>query len=202
MGKKLINNTTLSDAEYRRARDAYSTQKSNALKRKDRNGNPIEWLFTFESWLDLWLKSGHWHQRGKGRGQYVMARFGDVGPYAPWNVEIKTVGENVVEAHKGRPKPPISEEQRKKLREANKGQGKGIPKPKMACVHCGKLCSAGNLKKYHNDNCRHNEANKGIPRPSGQKGIPKPKMTCVHCGKVGGAPQISRWHNDNCRHKV
>jgi hypothetical protein len=155
MGKKLINNTTLSDAEFRRARNAYSMQKSMALKRKDKNGNPIEWLFTFDEWIDLWLKSGKWHQRGCRRGQYVMSRFGDVGPYAPWNVEIKTVGENNIEAHKGRSSwnkgIPLSEEHRKKLREANKG----IPKPKMACRHCGKLCAANNLKRHHNDNCRH-----------------------------------------------
>jgi hypothetical protein len=172
MTKKFINTTTLSDAEYKRARNAYSMQKSMALKRKDRNGNPIAWLFTFDEWIDLWLKSGKWHQRGCRRGQYVMARFGDIGPYAPWNVEIKTVGENNSEGHKGRSPwnkgrslPPISEETRKKLREANKGQipwnkgrpskNKGIPKPKMACVHCGKLCAANNLKKWHNDNCRH-----------------------------------------------
>jgi hypothetical protein len=138
MGKKLINNTTLSDAEYKRARKAYRTQKCHALKRKDRNGNPIEWLFTFDEWIDLWLKSGKWHQRGYRRGQYCMARFGDVGPYAPWNVEIKLHSENVGEGRKGRP-----------------SENKGIPRPKLACRHCGKLCDAGNLKKYHNDNCRY-----------------------------------------------
>jgi hypothetical protein len=152
MGKKLINNTTLSDAEFRRACRAYNDQKAGARSRKDRNGNPIEWLFTREMWIDLWLKSGKWHQRGCRRGQYVMARIGDIGPYAPWNVEIKTVGENHSEGHKGRPK---SEEARKKMREAGKGKGKGISKPKMACIHCGKLCSAHLLSRYHNDRCRH-----------------------------------------------
>jgi hypothetical protein len=151
----LKNTTTLSDAEFRRAREAYNKQKRNALKRKDRNGDPIEWLFTFETWLEIWLKSGKWHQRGNRRGQYCMARFGDVGPYSPDNVEIKTVGENHIERNKGITRPPTSEETRKKLSAANKGRNKGIPKPKMACVHCGKLCSAGNLKKHHNDNCRH-----------------------------------------------
>jgi hypothetical protein len=162
MTKKFINNTTLSDAEYRRAYNAYHTQKNSALKRKDRNGDPIEWLFTFETWLEIWLKSGHWHQRGCRRGQYVMARFGDVGPYAPWNVEIKTVGENHSEASKGRSLPPRTEEHRKKLREANTGRNKGkipwnkgISQLKLACIHCGKLCAANNLKKWHGDNCRH-----------------------------------------------
>jgi hypothetical protein len=164
--RKLVNNTTLSDAEFKRARDAYNAQKAGARRRKDRNGNPIEWLFTPDEWLDLWLKSGKWHQRGCRRGQYVMARFGDVGPYAPWNVEIKTVGENNREAHKGRPPAnkgkTMSEETKAKIGEAKKGRNKGrpsgrkgIPHPKMACRHCGKLCDAGNLKQHHNDNCRH-----------------------------------------------
>jgi hypothetical protein len=131
MAKKLINNTNLSDREYRRAYNAYHSQKCHALKRKDRNGDPIEWLFTFDEWIDLWLKSGKWHQRGCRRGQYVMARIGDIGPYAPWNVEIKLAGENNSEGHKG------------------------IPQPKMACRHCGKLCSANTLSQWHNDRCRH-----------------------------------------------
>jgi hypothetical protein len=174
MGKKLIliNNTTLSDREYRRAYNAYHAQKSGARNRKDRNGNPIEWHFTFETWLEIWMKSGKWHQRGCRRGQYVMARIGDIGPYAPWNVEIKLAGENNSEGHKGRSLPPRTEEYRKKLREAKKGQipwnkgrpsekkgipsgRKGISQPKLACIHCGKLCAAGNLKRWHGDNCRH-----------------------------------------------
>jgi hypothetical protein len=178
MGKKLINNTPLSDREFRRAREAYHKQKRDALNRKDRNGDPIEWHFTFDEWLDIWMKSGKWSQRGCRRGQYCMARFGDVGPYAPWNVEIKLHSENAREGNKGRSKPPISEEYRKKQSESHKGQipwnkgrkgiplseehrkklseaTKGIPKPKLACVHCGKLCSANHLKRWHGDNCRH-----------------------------------------------
>jgi hypothetical protein len=152
MPKKLVNNTTLSDREFRRARNAYHKQRQRARRRKDRNGDPIEWHFTFETWIDLWLKSGKWHQRGNRRGQYVMARFGDIGPYAPWNVEIKLHSENASEGHKGH---KHTEETRKKQSEANKGRNKGIPKPKMACVHCGKLCSAHMLSLWHNDNCRH-----------------------------------------------
>ena len=31
---------------------------------------------------------------------------------------------------------------------------KGIPKPKMTCIHCGKVVSIQNLSKYHNMNCK------------------------------------------------
>jgi hypothetical protein len=148
MAKKLVNTTTLSDAEFRRACRAYNDQRAKARSRKDRNGNPIEWLFTRETWIALWLKSGKWHQRGCRRGQYVMARFGDVGPYSPDNVEIKLHSENLGEGQKGR---KHSEETKAKIGEAQKG----IPKPKMACIHCGKLCAANMLNRYHNDNCRY-----------------------------------------------
>jgi hypothetical protein len=131
MPKKLINNTNLSDAEFRRAIKVYNVQKSKARIRKDRNGNPIGWQFTFDEWIDLWVKSGKWSQRGCRRGRYVMARFGDIGPYAPDNVEIKTTDEN------------------------NSEKSKGIPKPKMTCIHCGKVGGAPQIIQWHNDNCRH-----------------------------------------------
>lgn len=70
----------------------YVTQRGNAKYRG------IPWLFTFDSWLLVWEASGHWEDRGVKRGQYVMSRFGDVGPYSPENVEIKTASENCSEA--------------------------------------------------------------------------------------------------------
>ncbi len=57
----------------------------------------IEWYFTFDEWMKLWKDSGHWHERGYRRGQYVMARIGDKGPYKAKNVRIVTVLENSLE---------------------------------------------------------------------------------------------------------
>lgn len=61
---------------------AYTRQKAAAKCRG------IAWEFTFDSWHSMWEASGHWDQRGVGKGKYVMARFGDVGPYSTTNVEI------------------------------------------------------------------------------------------------------------------
>lgn len=58
----------------------------------------IEFLLTFEEWFRIWIDSGHLHERGRMRGQYQMARFGDTGPYAVWNVKIITGYENKLEA--------------------------------------------------------------------------------------------------------
>lgn len=63
----------------------------------------IEWGFTFETWHQVWKASGHAHERGVKRGQYVMARRGDKGPYTPGNVTIKMTGENGAEAHETAP---------------------------------------------------------------------------------------------------
>jgi hypothetical protein len=49
---------------------------------------------TYEQWLEIWQASGHLHERGPYKGQYVMARFGDKGPYAIGNVEIITAEQN------------------------------------------------------------------------------------------------------------
>ena len=54
----------------------------------------IPFLFTFEEWIKIWMDSGHWHERGKGKEKYCMARFGDKGPYAVGNVRIITNSEN------------------------------------------------------------------------------------------------------------
>lgn len=67
---------------------AFTQQRSKARQRG------IEFLLTFEEWLMIWEKSGKWDQRGCRKDQYVMARFGDDGPYKVSNVRICTVSEN------------------------------------------------------------------------------------------------------------
>jgi hypothetical protein len=92
---------------------AYAWHKKNAHRRG------IEFLFTLEDWSRWWLDTGKWEQRGTGKDRYCMCRFGDTGPYAPWNVYCATNGKNLSDAHAGKPK---SAEQRRKMSEANKGK--------------------------------------------------------------------------------
>ena|SRR6478735_9847829 len=54
----------------------------------------IGWELTFEEWLDIWLKSGKYDQRGKKPHEYCMARLSDAGPYMIGNVKIVTNDEN------------------------------------------------------------------------------------------------------------
>lgn len=58
----------------------------------------IEWGFTFVTWKRVWNESGKWSKRGVKAGQYVMARFGDIGPYSPDNVEIVPTETNMADA--------------------------------------------------------------------------------------------------------
>ena len=70
-------------------------------QRKAAKGRGIPFLLTFEEWWKIWQDSGHWEERGCGKGKYVMARYGDIGPYDTGNVKIITMEENTVEAHTG-----------------------------------------------------------------------------------------------------
>jgi hypothetical protein len=72
------------------------------VQRRDAKYRGIAFLFTFEEWLQVWTDSGHLHERGSRRGQYVMARYGDVGPYSKDNVKIITAEENHIESGLGR----------------------------------------------------------------------------------------------------
>lgn len=72
-------------------RRAWDEHKVNAYNRGH------EFLLTFEEWLEIWVDSGHLYERGCRRGQYVMARFGDQGPYDIDNVKIIPNSENMRE---------------------------------------------------------------------------------------------------------
>ncbi len=80
----------------RTPRQIYSTQKRCAGQRG------ISFLLSFNAWWAIWQESGHWHERGRNRDQYVMARYGDKGPYKTGNVKIITVKENCSEGQLGR----------------------------------------------------------------------------------------------------
>lgn len=66
--------------------------------RMDAARREIPFLLSFEEWLTIWQDSGHIEERGCHKGQYVMARYGDLGPYEIGNVRIVRVEENHAEA--------------------------------------------------------------------------------------------------------
>ena len=93
----------------------YTDQKSKAKHRG------IEFNLTFEEWWNIWQQSGKWDQRGIGKGQYVMSRIADKGPYEVGNVKIQTAADNNQEAYDTHRIAPMlgkkhSEETKNKLR--------------------------------------------------------------------------------------
>lgn len=111
----------------------YHVQRLRAIDRK------IDWHFTYESWIDWWGEDIV--NRGKRKGQLVMARYGDQGPYHPDNVRKITTGENVTEAHGGKPK----------------GDSNSLNKILVTCPHCNTVANRGNAKQWHFDNCKSKE---------------------------------------------
>lgn len=82
----------------------YKGQKTQAARR----GIPFK--FTFEQWCSWWetnLGSDWLSKRGRKRNQYVMARNGDKGPYAPHNVRCVLASVNAAEANLGRTKSSV-----------------------------------------------------------------------------------------------
>ncbi len=74
----------------------YIAHKNNARYRG------IAWELSYSQWRMIWARSGHWHKRGTSKGKYVMARYGDIGPYSVANVKIITHSANCSEGHLGK----------------------------------------------------------------------------------------------------
>jgi len=97
-----------------RERTLFRAQRRNAFDRG------IEFTLTLEQWLSVWVKSGHYHDRGRGQNKFCMGRIGDIGPYAIGNVYITTNSQNIKDSYISKPvsrRKPCS--RAKKL--ANKG---------------------------------------------------------------------------------
>lgn len=68
---------------------AYSDQRREAKRRG------LGWELNLWGWWTIWQESGKWELRGKYRGNYVMCRKDDLGPYSRENVYIATCSHNV-----------------------------------------------------------------------------------------------------------
>lgn len=68
----------------------YYNQYYNAYTCAKQRG--IEWHFTYESWIEWW--GDDIVKRGPYKGQLVMARNNDIGPYHPDNVYKSTSSDN------------------------------------------------------------------------------------------------------------
>jgi hypothetical protein len=105
----------LTQDRLRKLRVRFCAQQSSADERS------IDFTLSFGQWLDIWITSGKLLKRGRHRGDYVMARIGDRGPYALGNVEIIPHAENIRQFHLGK---IVSPETCRKISAAKIGQPK------------------------------------------------------------------------------
>jgi len=83
---------------------AYLDHKHHAQERG------IVFDMTYAEWLEMWLVSGKWEQRGKTIGSYQMCRKGDTGGYTVRNCYIGSVTDNQYERH------GVDDEETKKIK--------------------------------------------------------------------------------------
>lgn len=121
----------------------YKVHKSNAAYRG------IAFLLTYEEWFQIWQDSGHWFERGRGANKYVMARFGDIGPYAIGNVKIITGAENVSEGNLGK---ILSDETKRLMSITNVRVISQKQKDSVSARHKGKKLSKEHASALRNSN--------------------------------------------------
>lgn len=95
--------SVLSINEGRNLSDSGSPANLFTQQRRSAALRGIEWRFTLPEWWGMWLSSGKWHLRGRRKDSYCMARILDTGPYAPANVHIITMSENIKEGYVAKP---------------------------------------------------------------------------------------------------
>lgn len=81
-------------SQYVILRDMKRPTRAFAAQRRSANDRQIPWEMNLWQWWTVWQQSGHWEDRGRGRG-YCMCRKGDSGPYSVDNVYIATGVENI-----------------------------------------------------------------------------------------------------------
>jgi hypothetical protein len=72
----------------------YYAQKSMSLKRG------ISWQLSLYEWLEWWVNTGHFHERGVCNHQYQMCRYNDKGAYSLDNIYCTTGSENKLSIYK------------------------------------------------------------------------------------------------------
>lgn len=98
----------MTDEELQAAKLVFWGHRQSVYNRKDALGNKILFKLKFREWLDIWIASGHFAERGRGKGKYCMSRYNDIGHYETGNVFIQLHSSNISQAQKGKKKnyPP------------------------------------------------------------------------------------------------
>lgn len=112
----------------------HSATRKYAQQTKNAAARGVEFSMTFPQWWAVWQASGKWNERGRGMG-YVMARTGDVGPYAIGNVYICTQSQNSKDSYL---KTPASVRSAKRASNPNVKNGLGTGRGWIFDKKCAK----------------------------------------------------------------
>lgn len=128
-----------------KARRAFAAQRDRAKQRD------IPFLFTLEEWWAWWQVDGRWERRGRRWDKLVMARHGDTGPYAPWNVYPATHRENSLEGAQRRAAghANMTPEARFRMGSRLRVRGDGHPMAKAVITPLGRFGSAALAAEAH-----------------------------------------------------
>jgi hypothetical protein len=127
------------------------------FQRSAAKGRGIDWQLTFEDWLSWWQSTGHYHERGRGKGKYVMSRYGDIGPYSLTNIECILGTKNISEAYIHKPRDQSGSNNPMYGKTAwNKDLSKEDQHEyeTAVCPHCQRSIAINVIKRWHNDNCK------------------------------------------------
>lgn len=96
----------------------------------------------------------------------------------------------ISEIHKGKPKPPMTDEHRRNIGLGQLGRIRGPHsdqhKARLSAAHTGKTLTDEHRAKL-------------AAAKLGTKRAPYPSHTCPSCGTVGSGGSMKRWHFDNCK---
>jgi len=159
MSRQVTSREDLTKEELEAAKRSYEGKRKGIGRRKDRTGLQLEMRLTFDQWLDIWLASGKLLMRGLRKGQYCMARKGDLGHYEIGNVSIQLSSENARDAKLGRPglKGRVSPTKGMKKSEETKSKHRTakLAQPKKPCPHCAESFEPAAYGRYHGQRCKN-----------------------------------------------
>jgi hypothetical protein len=160
--RQVTRKEELTTEELQAAQRSYEGKKKGIWRRKDRTGLQLEMRLTFDQWLSIWLESGKILMRGVWKGQYCMARKGDLGHYEVGNVFIQLASENARDAKLGRPglKGRVSPTKgMKQTEESNlKRSAAKLAQPRKPCPHCSKDFEPAAYGRFHGERCKDLQA--------------------------------------------
>lgn len=155
----------------------------------------INFLLTLNEWLAVWEASGRLQERGRNKGQYVMARFGDKGPYAIGNVRICTVTENHHEAHCGK---ALTKQHKENLSKAHKGRRLTLEqRAKLSKAHKGKRLTTAHRENIGKASKGDNNPNAKLTRQQVEqlrRLRTRYKIGIIELGKIFGVSKSTAWN--------